>query len=323
MGGRCLQWAEPLVLGSPLGWGPRGIQEGHPQVHESGAETGSQGAGAGGGHLSRLRTTHSPSLAPIPLRPLPAPADLLSPLSPQGGVTMGATGASHTPTPSRWCPAPNTPRGLRDPGLIWTCTDHLPHLTINFMQQTHCACPMLSHLLRAESGPGLQPGSGSESGPSRDQSRTRARLRREQGRGSGREQAGPRSGTRLRAQGMSRAGLRAHPGSGLRAGAGCPRVHLEHSLDCSAQITRELPGLWGDGEGPSRGAGTTEAGLGSHPQVTVTSLRRVISHPSHHSASDVPNPWWVGNFSCWNAAQTAGHSSPLLGLMPVLQSLAH
>lgn len=104
--------AEPLVLESPLGWGPRGLQEGHPQVH--GAETGSQGAEAGGGHLSGLRTTHSPALPPFLLRPLLAPADLLSPHLLRVASPWGPQGL-HTPPPHQDGARLQTPLGSQGP----------------------------------------------------------------------------------------------------------------------------------------------------------------------------------------------------------------
>lgn len=135
------------MLGSPLGWGRGASRKG---THRSMVtETGSQGAGLEGAIFPGLA---QPAALPCP-HPcycalfLPRPASSV-PVSSGWRHHGGHRGFPHTPTPSRWCPAPNTPGALRDPGLIWTCTDHLPHLTISFMQQTHCACPMLSHLLR-------------------------------------------------------------------------------------------------------------------------------------------------------------------------------
>ena len=183
--------AELPALGSPPGWG---LREG---THRSTVQRlalrvlGLEGAV----FLSFARPAALRCPHPCCTLFLPQPTSSV-PVSSGWRHRGGHRGFTH-PHLIKMVPGSKDPQGLRDPGLIWTHNLHLPHLTINFMPQTHSACPVLSDLLRGGSGPGLQPGSGSESGPSHDQSVPR-------GRAECVTRARTQSVTRVRAQSGSR-----------------------------------------------------------------------------------------------------------------------
>lgn len=183
-----------------------------------------------------------------------------------------------------------------------------------------CFLSSLKSRVRARSTAGIR----FRVGPSRDQSTgPGGGLRgRGAGAGSGGEQGRGSEWNQARGSGHEQGqGSERDQAPGLRAGSRALGPSGAPPFDCpGAQITRGLPGLlWGDGEGAFSVQAPRRLGLAHPSGHRQCPSGRVISHPLT-TLPVVYNLWWWASFSCVDQTQ-AGHSSPLLGIMPV--SCAH